>query len=125
MRARTGKPDAQDAAYPELGWRAEKDGAGIEWLELGYGTPVHATAVRVRQIYGPGAIIKVELIDEAGARRTVWQGRDDTAYEPNQVAWFVRTFDRTETKVRGVRLTLATNAVSTHESIDAVQLVGG
>lgn len=123
--AATGAPDAQSTGYESLGWQPEKDSAGIEWLELDYANPVHATAVRVRQINAPGAIIRIELIDEAGARHTVWQGRDDTAYESNQIGWLERTFDRTDYKAKGVRLTLATNAVSGHESIDAVQLVGG
>jgi hypothetical protein len=121
----TGAPDAQSTGYESLGWQPEKDGAGIEWLELGYATPINATAVRVRQITAPGAVIKIELIDETGARHTVWQGRDDTAYESGQIGWMLRTFERTEYKAQGVRLTLATNAVQGHESIDAVQLVGG
>lgn len=123
--AATGAPDAQSTGYDSLGWQPEKSEAGIEWLELDYANPVHATAVRVRQINAPGAVIRIELIDEAGARHTVWQGRDDTAYESNQIGWLERTFDRTDYRARGVRLTLATNAVSGHESIDAVQLVGG
>lgn len=123
--AATGVPDAQTTGYDSLGWQPEKDGAGIEWLELDFANPVHATALRVRQIDSPGAIIKIELIDESGARHTVWQGRDDTAYESDQIGWMIRTFDRTDYKVKGARLTLATNAVSGHESIDAVQLVGG
>lgn len=121
----TGAPDAQSTGYESLGWQPEKDGAGIEWLELGYAKPVNATAVRVRQIKAPGAVIKIELIDEAGARHTVWQGRDDTAYESGQIGWLTRTFEPTQYKAKGVRLTLATNAVDGHESIDAVQLVGG
>lgn len=123
--AATGAPDAQNSGYASLGWQPEKDGAGIEWLELDFATPVSAREVRVRQIAAPGAVIKIELIDDTGTRHTVWQGRDDTAYESGQIGWLLRTFEPTAYKARGVRLTLATNAVDGHESIDAVQLVGG
>jgi len=122
--AATGAPDAETPSREEMGWEPEKADAGIEWLELGYAKPVNATEVRIRQIDTPGSIIKIELIDEAGAKHTVWQGRDDTAYEANEFNWLKKSFDKTAFKAKGVRLTLATNAVQGHESIDAVQLIG-
>jgi hypothetical protein len=119
-----GAPDAEGRSYDEKGWSPEQANAGIEWLELGYDKPVSATAVRVRQIDGPGAIIKVELVDEAGARHTVWEGADNDPIDPTEINWFQRSFDATPYKAKGVRLTLATNAISNRVSIDAVQLVG-
>lgn len=120
----TAAPDAETTGSTEQGWSPEKANAGIEWLELGYDKPVSATAVRVRQIYGPGAIIKVELIDEAGARHTVWEGSDSDTYNDSEINWFQRSFEATPYKAKGARLTLATNAISYRTSIDAVQLVG-
>ncbi len=120
----TGAPNAESRSYDEKGWSPEQANAGIEWLDLTYDRPVSATSVRVRQIDGPGAIIKVELVDEAGARHTVWEGSDNDKTDPTEINWFQRSFDATPYKAKGVRLTLATNAISNRVSIDAVQLVG-
>lgn len=123
MRA-TGKPDVEHYGDSDNGWATEKTDAGIEWLELGFAKPVNATEIRIRQNNAPGAIVKLELIDEAGAKHTVWEGLDETAYEPRTFAWFSRSFERTAYKAKGARITLATNAVPGWNEIDAVQLIG-
>jgi len=123
MRA-TGKPDVEHYSDNDNGWATETTDAGIEWLELGFAKPVNATEIRIRQNHAPGAIVKLELIDEAGAKHTVWEGLDETAYEPGTIAWFSRSFERTAYKAKGARITLATNAVPGWNEIDAVQLIG-
>ena len=40
--------------------------------------PVFATAVRVRESSGSGAVIKIEVFDDKGAGHTVWSGSDST-----------------------------------------------
>ncbi|PPE73354.1 hypothetical protein C3942_13875 [Solimonas fluminis] len=120
----TGKPDVESYGDSGSAWTSEKADAGIEWLELGFATPVNATGLRIRQSYYPGAIIKIELIDEAGSKHAVWEGSDDTAYPPSTTSWFVRSFEKTDYKAKGARITLATNAVPGWNEIDAVQLVG-
>ncbi len=119
-----GKPDVE--AYGDSGnsWTSEQADAGIEWLELGFAKPVNATEVRIRQSFYPGAIIKLELIDEAGAKHAVWEGSDDAVYPASTISWFSRSFEKTAYKAKGLRVTLATNAVSGWNEIDAVQLVG-
>lgn len=120
----TGKPDVEHYGDDARAWAAERADGGIEWLETSFATPVSARELRVRQNSAPGAIIEVELIDEAGGRHTVWEGTDDTVYENGEIQWFVRSFAPTPYKAGGVRLTLATSAVEGWNEIDAVQLVG-
>lgn len=120
----TGKPDVEHYGDDAHAWAAERADGGIEWLETSFATPVHARELRVRQNSMPGAIIKVELIDEAGGRHTIWEGTDDSVYENGEIEWFVRSFAPTAYKASGARLTLATNAVDGWNEIDAVQLVG-
>jgi hypothetical protein len=122
--AATGVPDAENTSSDEVAWAPEKANAGIEWLELGYDKPVNATEVRVRQVTGPGAIIKIELLDQTGAKHVVWEGSDGDKYAPNEINWLVRGFEATPYQAKGVRLTLATNAIDNRPAIDAVQLVG-
>jgi hypothetical protein len=120
----TGAPNVERYSDNGNAWAAETADKGIEWLEVTFAKPVNATQIRIRQNSAPGAIIKVELIAEGGARHTMWQGMDDTRYPPNTIGWFDRTFDKTDYKVTGARITLATNAVPGWNEIDAVQLLG-
>ena len=116
----TGLPNIESLGNNSLAWTPATPDAGIEWLELQYAKPVHATLVRIRESYGAGAIIKVELFDEQGGAHTVWTGVDAT----KDLEYLVVPFARTAFKTARIRLTLATNIVPGLNEIDAVQLVG-
>jgi hypothetical protein len=120
----TGAPNVERYGDNGNSWATETPDKGIEWLEVGFAKPVNATQIRIRQSYSPGAIIKVELIAEDGSKHTIWQGVDDQQYAPSTIVWFDRSFDKTPYKAKGARITLATNAVSGWNEIDAVQLLG-
>jgi hypothetical protein len=120
----TGAPNVERYSDNANAWATELADRGIEWLEVTFAKPVQATALRARQSYAPGAIIKLELIDESGARHAVWQGVDEQQYQTNAIAWFERAFEKTAYKVAGARITLATNSVAGWNEIDAVQLLG-
>jgi hypothetical protein len=115
-----GPPDVQTYSDDGKAWAPKEQDAGIEWLELAYVKPVHATEVRVRESFGSGAVIKIELQDEQGARHTVWTGTDPT----KGLDYLVATFPKTPYKAAKVKVTLATNLVPGWNEIDAVQLVG-
>jgi hypothetical protein len=120
----TGAPDVERYGDNGNSWASETADKGIEWLELTFAKPVQATQIKIRQSYCPGAIIRIELIDEGGARHEVWQGIDDTKYPASKPVWLDKTFEKTAYKATGARLTLATNAVQGWNEIDAVQLLG-
>jgi hypothetical protein len=121
----TGAPDVPQYSDSPDSWTTKSgDSPMPEWIALDYATPVHATAVKVRQSAAPGVISRIELIDERGTARIVWEGVDNSAYAKNSIAWFVRDFPRTDYLVKRVRLTLVTNRVWGWNEIDAVQLVG-
>ena len=120
----TGAPDTEHYGDTPTSWATKTSDGGIEWLELEYTNPVNATEVRIRQNNAPGAVVKVELFDESGAAHTVWQGPDTTVYPANEIAWLSAKFDKTSYKTHKLKITLATNAVSGWNEIDAVQLVG-
>jgi hypothetical protein len=120
----TGMPNVERYSDNGNAWASETADKGIEWLEVKFAKPVNATGLRVRQNNAPGAIIKIELIDEGGAKHPLWAGIDDTKYEYNKIAWLDRKFDKTSYRVTGLKLTLATNAVVGWNEIDAVQIVG-
>jgi hypothetical protein len=120
----TGSPNVERYGDDGNSWATETADRGIEWLEVKFAKPVQATELRIRQNNAPGAIIKIDLIDESGARHTIWQGVDDQKYAPNAISWLDKTFEKTSYRVAGARITLATNAVPGWNEIDAVQLLG-
>lgn len=119
----TGAPDVANFSDNGNAWTAKEPDGGIERLEVGFARPVHATEIRIRQSFAPGAIIKVELIDTTGAGHVVYEGVDAATYDKYNF-WFRKSFDRTAYQVAGAKITLATNAVSSWNEIDAVQLIG-
>ena len=122
--AATGAPNVERYGDNGDAWTPETPDKGIEWLEVNFAKPVNATQIRIRQSFSPGSIIKIDLIADDGSKHTIWQGVDDQQYAQSTIAWFDRSFDKTAYKVAGARITLATNAVSGWNEIDAVQLLG-
>jgi hypothetical protein len=116
----TGAPDVETYGNNNGAWSPKTPNAGIEWRELAFPKAVHATAVRVRESYSPGSIIKVEVFDEQGAAHPVWSGIDPT----KDLDYLTVQFPRTAFKTARVKVTLATNTVPGYKQIDAVQLIG-
>jgi hypothetical protein len=119
----TGAPNVVGFGDDGNAWCPKNDDGGIERLEVGFGKPVNATEIRIRQSAGPGAIIKVELLDDKGTAHTVHEGVDPATYDEFNF-WFRKSFEKTPYKVTGAKITLATNAVRGWNEIDAVQLLG-
>lgn len=120
---------ATNAAGPsdEKDWTNNNHDKGFDWLELGYAKPVNATEVRVIVPGGDGveAINKLELQDTDGKWNTVWSGISEVKQDRRgNRTWFVRTFDKTPYKVKGVKITIANNIQHGYKKIDAVQLIG-
>jgi hypothetical protein len=116
----TGAPNVDSYGDNGAAWTTKTEDGGIEWLDLKYPKPVHATEVRVRESCGSGAVIKVEVFDEKGGAHAVWQGNDPT----KELNYLQVKFPKTTFKTDHVKVTLATNVVPGWNEIDAVQLVG-
>jgi hypothetical protein len=120
----TGAPNVEKYGDDGRAWTSLEAEKGIEWVELSYEKAVNATEIRIRQSFNPGAIIKIELIDEKGKSHTVWEGLDKTKYEPDKIQYFIAKFDKTDYKTREIKITLANNLIHGWKEIDAVQLIG-
>jgi hypothetical protein len=116
----TGEPNVQVYSTTSQAWSSKTADSGIEWLELTFAKPVHATAVRVRESAGSGALIKIEVFDDNGTAHTGWSGSDST----KDLNYLIADFPKTAFTTNRVKLTLATNIVAGWNQIDAVQLVG-
>ena len=120
----TGAPNVTRYSDSTESWASKEQDKGIEWLEVGFAKAVHATELRIRQSNAPGAIIKVELLDDKGGKHAIFSGVDETSYPPQTITWFTAKTAKTDYLVKGALITLATNAVSGWNEIDAVQLLG-
>jgi hypothetical protein len=117
----TGPPDTfRDGDYLTA-WATRAQDGGPEWLELEYATPVHATRVRVRETYNPGAVVRIEGVAEDGKVLTFWEGRDPTRQSPG---WLEARFEPTPTLLSKIRIHLDTALVAGWNEIDAVELIG-
>jgi hypothetical protein len=116
----TGAPNVDRYGDNGAAWTSKTPDGGIEWLDLKYPKPVHATEVRIRESCGSGAAIKIEVYDEQGGGHAVWQGTDPTT----ELNYLMVKFPKTTFKTDRVKITLATNVVPGWNEIDAVQLVG-
>jgi len=119
----TGAPDVTRYGDSLKAWASRYADSGPEWLELTFSNAVVANAVRVRQVYNPGAINQIEVFDAAGAGTTVFSGVDTNTYATDQIAWFVAKFPPTAQPVKRVRISLDSARVKGWNEIDAVQLV--
>lgn len=119
----TGAPDVTRSGDSLKAWASRLADSGPEWLERTYSNAVVATAVRVRQVFNPGAIQRIELLEAAGSSSTVFSGVDTNLYPSGQIAWFVVNFAPTAQPVKRVRLSLDSARVKGWNEIDAVQLV--
>lgn len=119
----TGIPDV----YPEYGdydiaWTAAYADSGEEWVELFYDEAVYVQRIDVYETYNPGAIVKVEVIDETGRAHVVWEGRAQAA--PQEARIFSIDNIKIEVPARRVRMVLRTDQVPGFNEIDAVCLIG-
>jgi hypothetical protein len=103
---------ALDRGDHATAWASKLPDGGEEWIELSFRQPVRPTAVRVRETYNPGAIVRIEAKAAEGAWRVLWEGEDGGRECPR---WW---------SPRVVRLTLASHKVPGWNEIDAVELVG-
>ena len=114
-------------ASDDRDWTNNNQNKGFDWLEVGYAKPVNATEVRVIIPGGDGveAVNKVELQDTDGKWNTIWTGISDVKQDRRgNRTWFVRSFEKTAYKVKGVKITIANNVQHGYKRIDAVQLIG-
>ncbi|MBT7803894.1 tandem-95 repeat protein, partial [Candidatus Poribacteria bacterium] len=118
-----GAPDT--GAYGDLAtaWSPSAANGGIEYLAVGYDTPVYAEGVVITETYGNGFVFQVDAIEPDGAAHTVWSGSDTSA--PNAPVDFAVTWPRTTFLVSGVQIWVDTDHdLTAAEEVDAIRLLG-
>ncbi len=120
-RQALGPPNVTTYGHHGEAWSSKPGGEA--WLKLTYNTPMRISAVRVRQTFNPGAMVKVEAFAADGRTIVLWSGHDTTVYPPNQIAWFATTFPPTSFPVQSITLTFDAASLPGPDEIDAVQII--
>jgi len=117
----TGKPDVYFYGDNGNAWAPQSMVGSTETLTLTFDTPVYATGVNIKESYGSGAIVKVEIGDGTTLHK-VWEGQDPT----RGMNYLKIAIDKTSYKVDTVKITFDVSKKSPNEwsEIDTVQLVG-
>ncbi|NMB11316.1 MAG: hypothetical protein GX977_03420 [Firmicutes bacterium] len=92
------------------------------WADLQYAEAIIVEKIEIYETYNPGAITKVELIDEAGSSYEVWRG--DAWIAPKQSRILRISNTRVETPIKRVRLYLDCSKIPGYNEIDAVGITG-
>ncbi|MBT5536027.1 hypothetical protein HOK31_23350, partial [Candidatus Poribacteria bacterium] len=118
-----GEPNTFTYGDISTAWAASPQNGTIEYIAVGYDTPVYADGAVVRETYGNGAVFQIDALDTSGDALTVWSGVDPTL--PGEPAEFEVTWGRTSYLVSGLRVWVdGDHDLDAWEEIDAIQLLG-
>lgn len=118
-----GQPDV----YPKYGddrlaWTPNNMNNGRQWIEVGFREAVYVELVEIYETFNPGAVVKVELIDEKGGSHLIWEGSAAPLASTARIFSVKNTF--VAMRCKGVRVTLDTDSVPGWNEIDAVSITG-
>ena len=121
----TGEPDTMVTSCEDLETAWASSGSDtVEWLELGFDTPVVPTEINIIQTHSPDQVVQVEVIDTGGAYHTVYTGEPENLWELCPYTLSVPITDM-DVAVDGIKITIDQSVIDTSwNEIDAVELVG-
>jgi len=116
-----GAPNTVNCGDFSSAW-ASLSSSGKDWILLTYTQPVIPTRIIIYQTYHPGAVSRVEVVDEAGNSIMIYQAVPAiTSQCPDILEIEVSNVN---TLVRLVRVTIDQSNHDGWSEIDAVQLLG-
>jgi len=116
----TGAPDSTGCGDQETAWASSFPDV-VDWIQLSYATPVHATKVVIYINYNPSYVTLVELGDSNGILHTVYTASPQSMTCPYQLTIEI---PKTSYLVESVWVTVDQTTLNSWAEIDAVQLVG-
>lgn len=118
----TGAPTVGIASDNPLAWASEAPDGGEETLTLSFEHAVMPTGIRIYESFNPGAVVRVEVLDDDSEEWVVlWEGQELTN---ETLRVFSPVLEQEDLRTAQVRLTLDTASVPGWNEIDAVQLLG-
>ena len=116
--------DPNTFAYGDIStaWAPRPSNGTTEFLTLGFNTAVYANGATIRETYGHGFVTQIDVLDTFDVLHTVWAGVDTSL--AGVVNDFTVNWTQTSYLVKGLKVHVSTDATSSWEEIDAVQLRG-
>jgi hypothetical protein len=116
-----GAPNTATCGDQPSAWASLHSG-GVDWLSLTYDQAVIPTRIVIYETYHPGAVSRVEVLDENGSPITVYQADPSIVEQcPSELVIQVRDL---KVPVRQVKLTIDQSNHNGWDEIDAVALFG-
>lgn len=115
-----GAPNTELAGDYNTAWATNYPDTGEEWLKLDYAEAVNIAAVRIRETYNPGAVVRVTAIVKNDREITLWQGQDKTSVAPE----YLTIKSSANVTAQTIKIYLDTKLVAGWNEIDAVELIG-
>ncbi len=111
--------------YGDFGsaWAPSNFDGTMEFISVGFDTPVFADGATVRETSGNGFVTRIDLVDTLGGIHTIWEG-DDPSLIGTPVEFRI-DWARTDYLVTAVTVYTDTDTnLNTWEEIDAIRLHG-
>ncbi len=118
-----GAPDTTNYGDIPTSWAAAQRNGGMQFLTLGFDTPVYSSGAMIRETWGNGFVTQVDALDQNGLLHTVWSGKD-TSLAGSPVDFLVN-WSTTAYATVGLKIYVNTeHDQAAWEEIDAVRLFG-
>ncbi|MCB1943869.1 MAG: hypothetical protein KDI53_17785, partial [Candidatus Accumulibacter sp.] len=102
-------------------WAPSSFNGTLEFLTLGFATPVYSDGATIRETSGNGFVYQIDAVDEGDVLHTVWSGTD--ASQPGTPVDFRVSWATTPYLVKGLRIYVDTSHdLGAWEEIDSVSL---
>ncbi len=116
-----GAPDTPECGDFSTAW-ASYYYDGVDWLEVGFTTPVVPTQIQIFETYNPSSIVKLEVRDLEGTYHTVYE--TTPAVIESCPSTMIVDLDFIDFKINAVVITVDQSVLMNWNEIDAVQLTG-
>lgn len=104
-------------------WAPGPRNGTLEFLSLGFTTPVYSTGAVIRETYGNGFVYQIDAIDTSSSLHTVWVGADPSL--PGTPIDFSPIWSTTAFQTVGLKIYVNTDHnLGAWEEIDSVRLLG-
>lgn len=118
-----GEPNTFTYGDRVTAWAPSPRNGSLEFITVGFTTPIYASGAAIRETYGNGFVYKIDVLDLADGLHTVWTGTDPS--QPGSPVDFMPTWPQTPYLVKGLKIYTDTDHnLSTWEEIDAIELHG-
>lgn len=118
-----GAPDTFSYGDISTAWAPGPANGTLEFLSLGYATPLYSSGAVIRETYGNGFVYQVDAIDTIGTAHQVWSGQDTSL--PGTPVDFALSWKTTTFQTAGLKIYVNTDHnLSAWEEIDSVKLIG-